>query len=809
MLKNYLLVALRNLKRNKGFFALNFTGLYISVVACVLIALIILHETSFDKREDSALSIYRVVNHSTSATGQSYSAVTQYPLATAMRAAMPDEKLISQIHFQKDDIISFGDKKFKELKVVFADSVFPKLFPVTVTQGSIARAFSEPGYAVLTEKTAQKYFGNSNAVGQRIKLDNFMDLTVAAVIANPPSNTHLPYNMLVSYKSMDPRLIGGFPLDQWGLNSDGFTYIGLKNSNMVKHTETVLASIADKYLNQNKNNHSFTKYKLQPLSDIHFNQLYSGNPNYTVNYTYLYLLAAIGLFLILAACINYTNLSTALAIKKSKEVGVRKTMGATRGHLIKQFLAETFLLTAIVIVAAAFSVRLFLPALNTFLDKNIPLNWLTYKSGVLLASLWVAISLFSGLYPAFVLSGFKPVAALKSKISAPKASVVNLRRGLVVFQFLTAQILIIGAIVVAKQMAFIRSTPLGFNKEQVVDISLPENKPAQLQALKSQLLNIPGISDVSLSLGAPVADNQANTGFNTKEKYASSQLDVAVKSVDKQYLKTYGLNLVTGRWFNENDELKIGSEVPDSLKQYACVLNETAVKALGYSNPQEAIGKYVTFGFNEITMPVIGVVKDYHVSSLHDPVKSVMMVELPFFYYNAGIKLSAGYSTKVLSDIEKAWTSVYPNSLFESNFLDEHVASLYKDEKRTQQMFNIFTFLSIVINVLGLVGLLSFMIEQKTKEIGIRKVLGASISNISFILSKDFLLLILVAFLIAAPVAWFIMHKWLQNFAYRTNITWWIFAVSALAAIIVTCAAVGFQTIKAALANPIKALRSE
>ncbi len=809
MLKNYFRVALRNLQRNKGFFTLNFIGLYISVIVCVLIALIIFHETSFDKRDDNSASIYRVVMHSTSETGKTYSAVTQYPLATALRAAMPGEKLISQIHFQKEDIISIGDKKFKTQYVVFADSVFPKLFPLIVKQGSIARAFTEPGYAVLTENTAQKYFGNSDAVGMRIKLDNFLDLTVAAVIANGPSNSHLQYNMLVSYRSASPELIGGFPLDQWGLSASCYTYIGLEGDNREKQTETILAGIAAKYVNKDKQGHSSTEYKLQPLTNIHFNELYKSNPYYTINYTYLYLLAAIGLFLILAACINYTNLSTALAIKKSKEVGVRKTMGATRLHLIKQFLSETFLLTAIVIVVAAVSVRFFIPSLNAFLEKNIPVDWLTVKTGMLLLALWLLISLTSGVYPAFVLSGFSPIAALKSKISAPKASVVNLRRGLVIFQFLAAQILIIGAVVVAKQMAFIQSTPLGFTKEQVLDINLPENKPGQVTAFRDQLLKIPGLSSVSLSLGAPVSDNQANTGFNLREKFATSQLDVDLKSIDKEYLKTYGLQLVAGRWFNDNDELKIAASIPDSLKQYAMILNETAVKALGFANTQDAIGKYVTYGFNNVSAPIIGVVKDYHIASLHDPVKSVIMVELPFFYYNAGIRFNNGYTASQLSAIEKAWTSIYPNFLFETSFLDDHVASLYKEEKRTQQLFNIFTFLSVVINILGLVGLLSFMVEQKTKEIGIRKVLGATIADISFILSKDFLKLIVIAFLVAAPVSAYLMSRWLQNFAYRTSISWWVFAVSALAALVVTGVAVGFQTIKAAIANPVKALRSE
>ncbi len=809
MFKNYFKTAWRNIKKNKVFFALNFIGLYISVVVCLLIGLIILHETSFDKSTNNNLSIYRIVKSNIISTGKTYGPVTPYPLATALRVAMPGEKLISQIHFQKDDVISFDNKKFKEQNIVFADSVFPKLFSLTVQQGSIQRTLAEPGFTILTETTAHKYFGNENAIGKRIKIANLVDLQVAAVIADAPANSHLPYNMLISYASLKPEFIGGFPLDQWGLNSAGFTYIALSNQNKIQQVQTALASIANEHLN-NKNDGTKTIFNLQPLPDIHYNQLYAGsNPSYTISYSYLYLIGAIGLFLILAACINYTNLSTALAIKKSKEVGVRKTMGATRNHLIKQFLSETFLLTAFVFIAAALSVGLFLPPLNNFLDKNIPVNWLHVNRAFLLIALWISVSLLSGLYPAFVLSNFNPITALKNKTVTPKASVITLRRGLVIFQFLTAQILTISAIVVAKQMNFIQSQPLGFSKNNVVDISLPENKPEQLKLLNDKLSNIPGVSSVSLSLGAPVTDNNASTSFNRKEKYTSEKIDVEVKAADKNYLKTYGLQLTAGRWFDENDERNVDNSIPDSLKRYAFVLNQTALKALGFSSAQDALGKYVTFGMNDISAPVIGVVKDYNTSSLHNTVKPVLMVEFPFFYYNAGIKLTGGYSASTLSAIEKAWTSVYPQQLFESSFLDEHIGSLYKNEKRTQQLFNLFTFLSIVINVLGLVGLLSFMIEQKTKEIGIRKVLGASVKDISFILSKDFLRLIVIAFFIAAPVAWLLMNKWLQDFAYRTAISWWVFAVAVLAALVITCIAVGFQTIKAALANPVKSLRSE
>jgi putative ABC transport system permease protein len=818
--RNYFKTAWRSVKKNKGFFALNFLGLYISIVVCILISLILLHETSFDRHPapnpqnlaDKNISVYRVVSQSMKSTGEEYNAVTPYPLAAAMRAAMPDERLISQIHYEHGkELVTIGNKKFNEEKIVFADSVFPRLFPLTLKAGSLQRALAEPGFVVLTVSTARKYFGqqDQDAIGKRIRYANSVDLEVAAVIADPPANTHLPFVMLVSYPSLTPHLIGDFPLNQWGLHANGYVYIGLPGADRVRRTNDILAAIVDKYVPKD-DVRTKTAYSLQSLPDIHFNQQYAGsNPSYTINYSYLYLLGAIGLFLILAACINYTNLSTALAIKKSKEVGVRKTMGATRGHLMKQFLSETFLLTALVLVAAAFSVRPLLPALNNFLDKNIPLNWLTIDSGIFLLCLWVAVSVLSGIYPAFVLSGFNPIAALKSKISTPKTSVLILRRGLVVFQFLTAQILIIGAIVVAKQLSFMQSTPLGFDKQRVLDIDLPDSKTAPAQAFRDRVQALPGVSSVSLSLGAPVSDNRINTGFNLKEKYATEKLNVAVKAGDRGYLSTYGLQLVAGRWFDQNDERATARSVPDSLRHYAFVLNETAVRALGFSSPQDVIGKYVTFGLNDISAPVIGVIKDYHIESMHKSVSPVLMVNFPPFYYDAGIKFSGGYSAASISSVGKIFESIYPNDLFESSFLNDRLATLYKEEKRTQQLFNLFTFLSIVINVLGLVGLLSFMIEQRTKEIGVRKVLGASIANISFILSKDFIRLIGIAFLIAAPVAWYIMNNWLQEFAYRTPISWWIFAVTIAGALLVTCLAVGYQTIRAALMNPVKSLRSE
>jgi hypothetical protein len=467
-------------------------------------------------------------------------------------------------------------------------------------------------------------------------------------------------------------------------------------------------------------------------------------------------------------------------------------------------------LSGIVIAAAAATVGLFIPLLNSFLDKNIPTHWLGLASGSFLVILWILVALVSGIYPALVMSGFRPVVALKSTVTTPRAGVLLLRRGLVVFQFITAQILIICAIVVSKQLEFVRSRPLGFTKDLVVDVRLPNSMDDSRRAFRSRLENIPGISKISFSLGAPISLNLIATGFNRREDFNRQQLNVFAKLADTAYLSTYGLQLAAGRWFDAGDTRAMDDMVPDSLKHNAFVLNETAVKALGYRSPQEAIDKQITFAFSSnITGPVIGVVKDYNVESLHKTIMPVLMMPVASFYYNAGIKLTGGSLPATLDAVESAFKQAYPKQLYTANFLDEDVAALYKEERRTQQLFDLFTGLSIAINVLGLIGMLAYMIEQKTKELGIRKVLGASLQDISFLLSRDFLRLIGVAFLVAAPVAGLLINRWLGDFAYRTPLSWWVFGGALLSTLLVTAVAVSFQTIRAAIASPVKALRSE
>lgn len=808
MIFNYIRTAWRRLVKNKGFFALNFAGLYISVAASLLIALLIIHELSFDKGGPSGLHVYRVVKQYQDEHGPGFNGVTPYPLAPALRVAMPGEAAITQIHFENNGTVLVGQDAFKEEGVVFVDSVFPRLFPLQVRRGSLARAFSEPGFAVVTESDVQRLFGAGDPIGRRIKLDGKLDLEVAAVVADAPRNSHLPYHLLVSFRSFGKDVIGGFDIDNWSMNANGYTYVGLPAGAMAAGTDRILADLVKKNITD-KNPTTHVHFVLQPLREIHFDKRYAlSNPGYTIDPIYLKLLGAIGLFLILAACINYTNLSTAMALKKSREVGVRKTLGATRGELIRQLLAETFVLTAVVILAAAGTAGFFLPVLNSFLDKDIPTQWLGWASGGFLVGLWVLVAIVSGIYPALVLSGFKPVTALKSTKATPKAGVLLLRRGLVVFQFVTAQILIICAIVVSKQMDYVRNASLGFNKDMVVDVDLPNPHDEPRRVFQTQLQSIPGIRSVSFSVGAPISHSWIGTSFGRRETYEHQQLTVAAKLVDRNYLSTYGLQLVAGRWLDASDEKVVESKLPDSLKKIPFVMNETAVRALGYRSPQEAIGKEITFGFNGLTGPVIGVVKDFTVQDLHAAVMPVLMTPFPYFYYNAGIKL-AGYSPATQEAIEKAFKEAYPRELCEVRFLDADVAAQYKEERRTQQLFDLFTGLSIAINILGLIGLLSYMIEQKTKEVGIRKVLGASIQDISLLLSRDFLRLIAIAFLVAAPLGGLLMDRWLRDFAYQTPLSWWVFGGALLCTLLVTGLAVSFQTIRAALASPVRALRSE
>ena len=812
MLLENIYQSLRSLSRRKGFTLLNFTGLYVSLSVSLLIGLMIFHERSFDGFHRDAAHIFRVVCSMSGPAEEEKLAVCPGPLPAALREEVPEIRDFTVMQWNPEQDFQFGAQIIREKDVIFADSAFFDVFNFKTQAGNAAALLRQPGKVLLTESTAARLFPGGNALGKTFSISQQGEKTtleVAGIMEDAPANSHLRFSMLVSFPTLK---LNPESLTNWGWFSGGrFVYLRLPAAYPQARVGERLSEIAN--ARKNKADDSQYKYGLQPLADIHAGLDYArDNSVYTVDFQYFYWLGAIALFLILVACINYVNLSTAIAARKAKEIGVRKTLGAGRSQLAFQFLGETFLLTLGAVILAACTTHLLLPELNVFLDRQIVADWFSVNMIGFLTGLCVLTTLLAGLYPAFILAGFRPAEALRSRFNAARSrSSLTLRRSLVAFQFAVAQVFIAAVIISALQIQYLRSKPLGFRQNNVVDIRLPDGKPEQISTLKSQLAGVPGIKKASLSIGAPVAKwSGFGTRFNLRENYEQNKLDVNVKVCDPDYLETYGVELIAGRFIDENDQKQVAENIPEKERRYVMVVNESAVKALGFSSPEAVLGREVTIGIDYVSPPIVGVVRDFHTSSLHEKVGPVALMPYAGFKNNLGLLLDPGAANAgTLAAVEKIWKSVYPDALFESAFLDEHIASLYGSERRTFRLFQFVALLALLINALGLVGLTAFMVEQKTKEIGVRKVLGASVYSITSLLTRDFLKLVLLALVVATPVAWWVMNKWLADFAYRIDIHWWVFALVGLSAVLIAFLTVGFQSVKAALANPVKSLRSE
>jgi putative ABC transport system permease protein len=803
MLKIFFLSAYRNLIRNSNYAFINSIGLSIGLASCIIIFLIVQFELHFDTFHSKYNQIYRVVYASEKASGISYSAVTPYPFGEAFRNDFPYIPVHTQLHFQSESQLSYGTEKIKVENFIFADSLFFEVFDFGIVSGNPHVDLGQPGKVFLTEALVEKIGPVKN-----IKLDNKLELEVAGIVKNPPANSHLTYNLIVSWPSLTKNFLG-FPLDEWGMHISGFNYIILPKEIESHHLEKRLVSFTNKY---HENKDKKKKYSLQPLADIHFNEQYQSNASEKPSLTYnsLLILILLGAFILVIACINFINLNTALAIKKSKEIGVRKTLGANASQLTRQYLLEAFFITLISTIIAIVIIELSLGHISTFLGKELQLNFINNPTLTLfLFALVLFTSLLSGLYPALVLSRFQPAAVLKNKLSYGGSSGAYIRKYLVIFQFLVAQVLIIGTLVVGNQMDYFRSKPLGFIQEAIVNVALPENSKEHRNAFKAQLESVAGIEKISFSVGAPTSENNFTSGFYLTERGTEDRYEAAIKPVDINYLETYGIHLVAGRWFNPGEESQTDLTLSPDKKMYHYVVNEALVKKLGFDSNEEILGKKITTGLNDIDAPVIGVVKDFHTTSLHQKVLPTVMMHFPYFYYDAGIRFHTATTHKTLEAIEMAYNKVFPNYLFEYNFLDQHLESLYQQEEKSYTLVKFFAALSILISCLGLLGLISFVTQQKVKEIGIRKVFGASVKDIVYLFSADFVKLIIMAFVVAAPLAWYAMHKWLEEFAYKTTIDLTVFGIAIVVTLFIALLTVSIQAIRAALANPVVSLRSE
>jgi predicted permease len=802
MFKTYLKTAWRSIVRNKAFSLINITGLAIGIAASLLLYIVVRYEMSYDTFQKNYKHIYRVVTQDSYSDGIIYNPGIPVPALKALRTEFPKVQFGALLGAYGSQITvpsasnETGNKFIEETGVFFCEPQFFNVFNYTWLSGN-ASTLSEPNSVVLSKKMAEKYFGTwQQAMGKTLQLANAISLKVNGILQDVPANTDFPLLVLASMETVKNYGHLFYYTDSWNTVSSNFQIFA-------RPDEQTKAADIDKALLQFGKTHyrgkdpSFKKYNfLQPLSDIHFDRRFENFGNHITSRSTLLTLSLIGIFIVLMACVNFVNLSTALAITRSKEVGIRKVLGGNRKMLFWQVMGETAVIVCISIIVALGIVYLALPYIKHIASIEEQLSLFTIKTMGALLLLGCLVTLMAGLYPSFVLSKYNPINALKHKMMSASVQGISLRRGLVVLQFSISQILIIATAVAISQMNFIRKADLGFNQEGVILLTSNGDSTtiARQSAFKQQLLQTPGVQAVNFSADAPSSENNWSSNFAYDHK-PDEKFQVSMKVADAEYLKTFGLQLVAGRNYSESDTIR------------ELLINETLVKKLGVPNPHEVIGKNLRI-YNQ-WYPIVGVVKDFKTSSLREEIKPVVLLTNKDYYAITAVKLRTSNLNKTTAAIQKIWDQHYPEYAYSAAFFDENIKEFYEQEDQLALLYKIFAGLAIFLSCLGLYGLVSFMTVQKTKEVGIRKVLGASVGSLVQLFSKEFTILIILSFFIAVPVSWMMMNSWLSNFVYRIPLSPGIFAIAIVSSILIAWISVGYKAIRAALANPVKSLRTE
>jgi putative ABC transport system permease protein len=804
MIKNYLKTAWRNLLHNKSYATINIVGLAVGIAACMLIFLIVKYETSFDTFHTKKNHIYRVMTLQHNPDGIAYISGVPFPTAASLRLDFPQLKQVATILKSSETLLSLNDdktntvKKFKESDTYFTEPQFFDVFDFTWLAGDKKTALNDPNTVVLTQTEAEKFFGDwKTAMGKTIKLNNITNLKVTGILNDPPANTDFPLKVIISYVSTKDKegSYAGSVTDWGSIYGENYCFVVLPDNQNVSQFNNQLTGFVKKHITAGTIKEEM---QLQPLTDMHYNANVGTYTQGTFSHQIIDAIALIGLFLLIIACVNFINLATAQAVNRSKEVGIRKVLGSTREQLVFQFISETFLITVAAILIGVTVTFLALPYFNNLLDIKLSTAFLADPAVIFfIISLLIIVTFLAGFYPAMVLSGFNPIAALKNKIAASSTNGVSLRRGLVVLQFCIAQVLIIGTLVIISQMNYFKNKSLGFNKDAVITVGLPNDSVSltHINTLHDELLQQPGIKDVSFSFTTPSDGSNWGSGFTYDNAAKQADFQANMKFADAEYFKLYHLQMAAGRPYIKTDTI---NEI---------VVNETLLKKLGVVNPNDAINKYISVQGKKGL--IVGVVKDFNVGSLKGQIPPVIMASYRNVYQVINIKVQSADMKQTLSSIEHLWNSTFPDYVYEYKFLDEKIADFYKSDTQLSQLYKIFAGIAIFISCLGLYGLISFMAVQRIKEVGIRKTLGASVSSIVYLFSKEFTILIIVAFAISAPVGWFIMHKWLLTFTYRYPFGPGVFLISIAASVIIAWLTVGYKALKAALTNPVKSLRSE
>lgn len=812
MFQNYFTIALRNLKKQRFYTLINITGLAVGVASCLIIVLFVINELSYDKHFTDSNRLYRVQSEIKFGDNHLIMAVTPAPSAETLRKDFPEVEVSARFFNPNTTIFKRGEESFKEPAAVFADSSIFGVFDMPFIAGDPRTALTEPNTVVISRKAAEKYFPDGEAIGQTLVTNSGNSWKVTGVIENIPSNTHFYFDFMLSLVTLDYNKDGNW------LSNNFFTYVKLREGADAKALESKFPKMIDTYvLPQAKNalGDDFTMEKFRaagnifehtliPVTDIHLKSDRVSELSANSDIAYVYIFTIIAAFILVIACINFMNLSTARSSNRAKEVGIRKVMGSFRSHLVRQFLTESVLLSVFSFVIAIGIAWMAIPMFNELARKQLTMPFDSVIFWIMLVSGGLITGVLAGLYPSFFLSAFRPVNVLKGNLSlGTKSGIV--RGALVVFQFWISIVLVVGTIAVNRQLNYIQNKKIGFNKDQVIVIQDAYALKNQLQSFKEEVEKDSRIISGTISSFLPVSGTSRSD--NTHWPYGSSPTDenmVSIQTweVDHDYIKTLGMKIKDGRDFSK--------EFPSDSS--AVILNEAAVKMFGYQT--DPIGKKIStfdnIGNSKVTVSttIIGVIEDFHYESLRQNIGPVAL----FLSRDNGrisFRFEAKNTQEVIQSIENTWKKFGPGLPFDYSFLDEDFGKMYSAEQRLGDIFTVFAGLAIIIACLGLFALTSFTAEQRTKEIGIRKVLGASVSGIVVLLSKEFGKLILIAFILAAPVAWYGIDIWLETYIYKTEIGLLVYLFAGLAAFVIAWLTMSFQSIRAALANPIKSLRSE
>jgi putative ABC transport system permease protein len=790
MLKNYILIAFRNIRKNIGFSLINILGLSIGITATLLILLWVQDELSFDRFHKNAENLYQVEEDQYYSGEVYHVTVTPYPSGPVWKEEIPEIKDACRYQWPSGMLFRYGENAFYESGCVAVDPSFFSMFSFQLIKGDGQTILTEPFSTVLTDETAQKYFGDEDPIGKTLMVNNKYEFTVTGVVKKPPENSSLSFDILVPFDYL--KEIGQYD-DQWGNNSIR-NYVQLNENAIPDSVNSKLTRVV-----RNHNPESTTDFLVFPLTRVHLHQHFGyGHPPGAIVIVYIF--SIIAAFVLLIACINFMNLSTARSANRAREIGMRKVMGGTRQNLIFQFFGESFLLTIISMIIALLLVGMILKIFNDITGKELTFqHLLNYKFIVGLIILTFVTTFIAGIYPAVFLSSFKPVNILKGELSTGVKSGL-FRKILVVFQFTLSIFLIIGTIVIYKQLIYMRNIDLGFNKEHLLYIYLRGDIKNNYYTLKEELLKNPGVTGVSATMHTPtnIGSNSGGADWDGKDPELTTL--IGFSAVDFDYVETLQIEILAGRSFSKDFATDLAT---DSTGVF--LVNEEVVKIMGVDNP---VG--IRFDFLGLKGKIIGVMKNFHYQSAREKIEPLALVVADVRWLNTMvIKIGPGDITKTMKEITDTWNTILPQYPLEYHFVDEDYDRMYRTDVRLGKIIQYFTVLAIIIACLGLFGLASFTSEQRTREIGIRKAMGGRVIKIVYLLSAEFTQLVLISCLLAIPMAYFVLKKFLNEFAYHTHLSWWIFALSGITALLIAILTVTYQSVRASLTNPVQSLRYE